>query len=124
MLAKLALIDDHDINNLFAEILEINGYTVFTFTDPVDALTNLQNNIENYDLIISDYKMPCLSGNSLCHKLLTINAELKVIIMSAYSDIKCNRRFTFVSKPLSMPKLLQIVAEKVKGQKKSQVSIV
>ena len=68
--------------------------------------------------------MPCLSGNSLCQKLLTINPELKVIIISAYTDIECDRKFTFVSKPLSMPKLLQIVAEKLKEQKKPQVSIV
>ena len=44
--------------------------------------------------------------------------------MSAYSDIECDRKFTFVSKPLSMLKLLQIVAEKLKEQKKPQVSIV
>jgi DNA-binding NtrC family response regulator len=125
MLAKIALIDDdRDIINLFSEILELNGYTVSTFTDPLDALTNLQDNIEDYDLIISDFKMPCLSGNSLCQKLLTINPELKVIIISAYSDIECDRKFTYVSKPLSMPKLLQIVAEKLKEHKKTQVSIV
>ncbi|HJT82981.1 MAG TPA: response regulator [Nitrososphaeraceae archaeon] len=125
MLAKIALIDDdHDIITLFSEILELNGYTIATFTDPIDAFTNLQANIEDYDLIISDFKMPCLSGNSLCQKLLTINPELKVIIISAYSDIEYDRKFTFVSKPLSMPKLLQIVGEKLKEQKKPQVSIV
>lgn len=124
MLAKIALIDDdRDIINLFAEILGLNGYTVSTFTDPVDALMDLQANIKDYDLIISDFKMPCLSGNALCQKLITINPELKVIIMSAYSDIECDRKFMFVSKPLSMPKLLQIVAEKLKEQKKPQVSI-
>ncbi|HET7644783.1 MAG TPA: response regulator [Nitrososphaeraceae archaeon] len=125
MLAKIVLIDDdHDIINLFSEILELHGYTVSTFTDPVDALTNLQDNIEDYNVIISDFKMPCLSGNSLCQKLLTINPDLKVIIMSAYSDIECDRKFTFVSKPLSMPKLLQIIGEKLKEQKMPRVSII
>lgn len=120
MLANIALIDDdHDIINLFSEILELNGYTVSTFTDPIDALTNLQANIKDYDLIISDFKMPCLSGNSLCQKLLTINPDLRVIIISAYSDIECDRKFTFVSKPLSMSKLLQIIGEKLKEQKKT-----
>ena len=125
MLAKIALIDDdHDIINLFSEILELHGYTVSTFTDPVDALTNLQGNIEDYDVIISDFKMPCLSGNSLCQKLLTINPDLKVIIILVYADIECDRKFTFVSKPLSMPKLLQIIGEKLKEQKVPRVSIV
>ncbi|MGE0242847.1 MAG: response regulator [Nitrososphaeraceae archaeon] len=125
MADKIVLVDDdRDIINLFAEVLELNGYTVSTFSDPVDALTHLQTNIEDYDLIISDYKMPCLSGNTLCQKLITINPELKVIIMSAYADVECDRNFTFVSKPLSMPKLLQIVAEKLIEQKQPQLNIV
>jgi len=115
---RIALVDDDkDIVNLFAEILDQNGYTVSTFTDPLDAFTNLQADIQDYDLIISDYKMPCLSGNALCHKLVSVNPELKVIIMSAYTNIDCDREFTFISKPLTVSKPIQIVNEKLKTQK-------
>ena len=118
MVERIVLVDDDfDIINLFSEILELNGYTVSTFTNPIDALTHLETHIHDYDLIISDYKMPCLSGNTLCQKLLTINPELKVIIISAYANIDCDRQFTFVSKPLSMPQLLKVVSEKLKEQK-------
>lgn len=117
MVKRIALIDDDpDILGLFAEILDQNGYTVSTFTDPLEALSDLQTNIREYDLIISDYKMPCLSVNSLCQKLIAINPELKVIIMSAYTNIDCDRTFTFVSKPLTVSKLLQVVTENL-GQK-------
>ena len=119
MSQRIALVDDDpDILGLFAEILNQYGYTVSAFTDPVEALSNLESNIHEYDLIISDYKMPCLSGNTLCQKLITINPELKVIIISAYADIECDRTFTFVSKPLSVSKLLQVVTEKL-GQRLS-----
>jgi two-component system, cell cycle sensor histidine kinase and response regulator CckA len=125
MTEKIVLVDDDfDIINLFSEILELNGYKVSTFTDPVEALTNLQTNIQEYDLLISDYKMPRISGNILSQKLITINPELKVIIMSAYADINIDRKFTFISKPLSMPKLLKIVGEKLKDEKNYQISII
>ena len=118
MAERIALVDDDpDILALFSEILDLNGYTVSTFTDPLEALKDLQTNIRDYDLIISDFKMPCLSGNSLCQKLITINPELKVIIMSAYTNKECDRTFTFVSKPLTVSKLINIVKEKLCEQK-------
>ena len=46
----------------------MNGYKVCTFTDPTDALDKLQNQIENYALVISDYRMPAMNGNESLHQ--------------------------------------------------------
>jgi DNA-binding NtrC family response regulator len=65
--------------------------------------------------------MSVLSGNTLCHKLVTINPELKVIIISAYANIDCGKTFNFISKPLTISKLLQIMSKKLKEQRNYKI---
>jgi len=65
-----------------------------------------------YDIIVSDIEMPYLNGLELSRKILEINKDQKIVIMSAYDDkeylismikmgIEC-----FMQKPLSMDHLL------------------
>ena len=61
MLRSIAIIDDDiDITNLFKDILEDDGYTVVAFTDSIAALNHIQENPEEFGLVISDYRMPHL----------------------------------------------------------------
>ena len=56
--------------------------------------------------------MPRMNGNELCTKLMNINSQLKVILMSAYHDVEYDKsKFTFITKPISIDKLLKIVNE-------------
>ena len=112
MAAKaIAIIDDEvDLLNLFQEALEKNGFKVCTFTDSIQAFKNLEQNIQEYRLIVSDYRMPKLNGHDLCTKLKQLNPELKVILMSAYDTLECNTsKFTFIKKPILIAQLLHIV---------------
>jgi DNA-binding NtrC family response regulator len=109
----IAIIDDEiDVVTLFREILEIEGLQVCTFTDPIEAYNKLKHNLNEFSLVISDYKLPKMNGNELCAKLISINSQLKVILMSAYQDIEYDKsRFTFIRKPIPISKLLEIVNE-------------
>jgi DNA-binding NtrC family response regulator len=61
LLRSIAIIDDDiDITNLFKDILEDDGYTVVAFTDSIAALNHIQENPEEFGLVISDYCMPHL----------------------------------------------------------------
>ncbi|MDW0149649.1 MAG: response regulator [Nitrososphaeraceae archaeon] len=114
MVAKaIALIDDEiDLVNLFQEALENNGFKVCTFIDPIQALNTLEKKIQEYRLILSDYRMPNLNGHDLCTKLKQLNPELEIILMSAYDTIECNTsKFTVVKKPILIAQLLQIVED-------------
>jgi DNA-binding NtrC family response regulator len=110
---SIAIIDDEiDLVNLFREALEIDGFKVCTFTDPNEALKRLQTNLEDYALVISDFKMPVMNGNILCNKLIDINPKLKVILISAYQDVECDiSKFIFLNKPIQISQLLKIVKE-------------
>ena len=107
----LVIIDDEaDLVDLFQEILESDGFKVCTFIDPIQAYNHIQKNPNDYDLILSDYRMPVMNGNELCTKLMRINSEFKVILMSAYENIEDDiSRFKFMRKPTTITNLLQIV---------------
>ena len=110
MTKAIAVVDDEiDLVNLFAEALQIHGYDVCTFTDPLEALNHIGSNPDKYNLIISDFRMPHMTGNELCTKLLDLNPYLKVILMSAYPELEHNKAFRFVSKPIQISQLLEIV---------------
>jgi DNA-binding NtrC family response regulator len=107
----IAIMDDEaDLVDLFQEILEGDGFKVCAFTDPIQAYNHIQKNPNDYDLILSDYRMPVMNGNELCTKLMRINSEFKVILMSAYENIEDDiSKFKFMRKPTTIANLLQIV---------------
>src|SRR5687768_6092496 len=112
MVAKaIAIIDDEvDLVNLFQVALENKGFKVSTFIDPIQALNTVEKKIQQYGLILSDYRMPKLNGYELCNKLTQINPKLEVILMSAYDSLECDTsKFTVVKKPILIAQLLQIV---------------
>jgi len=116
MVAKaIAVIDDEiDLVNLFREVLENNDFKVYAFTDPIEAFNQIKRNPTGYGLILSDYRLPSMDGNVLCTKLIDINFELKVILMSAYENIECDKsKFTFIRKPIKIANLVKIVKDRL-----------
>ena len=109
----IAIIDDEvDLVNLFQEALEKNGFKVCAFTDPIQAFNILEKKIQEYGLILSDFRMPNLNGYELCTKLRQLNPELEVILMSAYDTMECDTsKFTIIKKPILIAQLLQIVRD-------------
>ena len=109
----IAIIDDEvDLVNLFQEALENNGFKVCAFTDPIQAFNTLEKKIQEYGLILSDFRMSNLNGHELCTKLRQLNPELEVILMSAYDIMECDTtKFTIVKKPIRIAQLLQIVRD-------------
>ena len=105
----IAIIDDEaDLVDLFQEILEGDGFKVCAFTDPTQAYNHIQKNPNDYDLILSDYRMPVMNGNELCTKLMRINSGFKVILMSSYENIEDVSKLKFMRKPTTIANLLQI----------------
>ena len=107
----IAIIDDEvDLVELFQEMLENNGFKVSTFIDSTQALNTLEKKIQEYGLILSDFRMPNLNGHDLCTRLKQLNPELEVILISAYDAIECNTsNFKFIKKPILVAQLLKIV---------------
>jgi DNA-binding NtrC family response regulator len=107
--------DDQDLLNIFSEALQMSGYDVFSFADPVLAYEHIKENPNKYSLVITDDKMPDMNGLFLSTKLLEINPKLNVIIMSDYfaNDLEYNYKFNILKKSVSIFKLINAVNESI-----------
>jgi response regulator RpfG family c-di-GMP phosphodiesterase len=100
--------DENDILNLFCDCLQKFGYETIPFNNPVDALNYIYNSkISNCSLIITDYKMPLMSGIDLIKKIREKDTtfKLKIILISAF--IKSNIMSNDISDSLRIDKIIE-----------------
>lgn len=112
------LVDDEiDIIGLFTEILTLNGISVRPFTNAEEALREFEQNHSYYKLVISDVRMSPMSGIEFIKKLREIDANIKVILMTAFEMERSQLREIdtdeFFNKPIAMNNLVQIVKKYV-----------
>lgn len=70
---------------LLARILEMNGWTVTTSCDPVQAAKAFANS--EFDLAILDYEMPNMNGGELAAKLKQTGSGIQIILHTGATDI-------------------------------------
>ena len=113
-LAKLLIVDDDsDIVQVLKLGLVRNGFSVEAFTNPQEALQSFKSDAESYCLVLSDIRMPSLSGVQLSKKVKEVNPNVKVILMTAFEirDSEFSKVFPsihvdgFVQKPISIKDL-------------------
>lgn len=86
MNAKILVVDDEEaIRTSIQMILNEEGYRAETASDGEEALDKIKS--EDYDIIISDIKMPKWDGIQLLEKASYFSPESFFIIMTAYASI-------------------------------------
>ena len=81
---KILVVDDSLAwLRLAREILTAYGYQVRTCEDSREALSLLEQNPEQIDLVTTDLQMPYQDGIELAAELLKINPALPVVLTSA-----------------------------------------
>ncbi len=104
--------DEFPIVKIISDILAINPHTsaVFTANDGDRALYLYENNPIN--IVITDILMPRLSGIDLIRKLKSINNDVHIIVVSAYSNIDLvreamrNGAYDYILKPFSIDEMM------------------
>ena len=122
--AKLLIVDDDpDIVQVLKLGLQKNGFLVNAFTSSEEALQSFKSNAEDYCLMLSDIRMPGLSGIQLARKVKETNPVVKVVLMTAFEirDSEFSKVFPsmhvdgFVQKPIRIGdltnKILSIIGE-------------
>ena len=111
----LVVDDELDIVLIFKQALSRQGYTVFGFTDPLLALEHFKANSTDYGLVITDVRMPRMSGFELAAKIKVIKPDAKVVFMSAFeiSDLEFSipgiKINDFLRKPVDVKTLVRRV---------------
>jgi DNA-binding NtrC family response regulator len=111
----LVVDDELDIVLIFKQALSRQGYTVFGFTDPLLALEHFKVNSATYGLVITDVRMPKMSGFELAANIKVIKPDAKVVFMSAFevSDLEFSvpgiKIHDFLRKPVDIRTLVRRV---------------
>jgi DNA-binding NtrC family response regulator len=82
---SILIVDDEpDILSIFKQSLERAGYSTYGFVNPSAALGHYMQNRQNYQIIISDVRMPGMSGLELARKVRKISKDVKIVLMSSF----------------------------------------
>jgi signal transduction histidine kinase len=86
---RILLVDDHEaVRETTAGMLNDLGHEVAAAADGPAMLDLFRATPGDYDLIITDYAMPLMSGGDMLEQARTIRPDMPGIIISGYADSK------------------------------------
>ncbi|HHL72799.1 MAG TPA: response regulator, partial [Bacteroidetes bacterium] len=119
--AILIVDDEESICKLCQIGLETPATAAEWTTDARAALQKLEE--KNYSLLLTDIKMPQMSGIELMHQAKRINPEMAVIVMTAYASVDTAIRAVqegasdFIHKPFHLDELKLSVSRVLESQR-------
>ena len=76
--------DEAAIVSLMKRLLERQGFRVSGYPDPREALAVLRAHPDRFDLVVTDFNMPGMSGLEVAQEIQAIRADLPVVLASGY----------------------------------------
>ncbi|WP_304344764.1 sigma-54 dependent transcriptional regulator [Chryseobacterium koreense] len=113
---KILIVEDEKaISGVLVSILsdELSDYQFIVAEDGLEAYKLLEK--ENFALVISDIKMPKLSGSDLLKQALQLKPDTTFVMISGHADIDTavdclkNGAYDFISKPIDINRLITSV---------------
>ncbi len=113
---KILLIDDEEIQVRSVQpALERFGYQVIGMSDSVKAFDLFKNRPDEFDLIVTDQRMPGLTGRELARKVLDIRPDFPIILCTGFSEAVHEQEAKAIGirecimKPVSMKEMLETI---------------
>lgn len=111
---KILLVDDQaPIRKTLREILEYENFEIDEAEDGQKGLQMFEK--ESYDLVLSDIKMPKVDGIEFLEKVMALNADVPVIMISGHGNIETavdsikKGAYDYIPKPVDLNRLLVTV---------------
>jgi len=107
------LVDDHDgVRMTTAILLEELGYRVTAIPDGAQAVGLSNEELDDVDVLISDYAMPLMSGSEIIRQLRAKRSTLPAIIITGHADAIANipDSVPVLNKPFTLAQLQQAIA--------------
>ncbi len=105
--------DEEDFLNSITAILSRRGYRVIPARSGEEGLAVLRQ--QSVDVLISDYKMPGISGTDVLQQAKQLQPDVCVVLASAYPSTKNTLEaikfgaFDFLVKPFKLEELLEVI---------------
>jgi DNA-binding NtrC family response regulator len=111
--------DEVGIKDLVSEILTNQGYTTFVATNGEEGLNTFNQNKDKIGLLITDIRMPRLTGIELYREIMKIAPKLPVICLTGYDiDREAERlheegKIQLLTKPFALKELVGLVKKEM-----------
>jgi len=107
---RILLVDDHDgVRMTTAGMLADMGHEVDPAADGAAMLHMLEADPEGYDLIVTDYAMPLVSGSDVLKQARAIRPDMPGIIISGYAESRalgaCPEETVVLRKPFTLEQM-------------------
>ena len=112
----LVVDDEPGVRVMVARMLTLSGYAVVSAQSGEEAITIAQEYAAPIDLVLTDVRMPVMSGPEMVTELQKLRPEIRVMYMSAYSrDVLPpgvqDTDIPFLTKPFTMRTLALSIVE-------------
>jgi YesN/AraC family two-component response regulator len=113
---KLIYIDDEEPNLVLFELSFKEKFDVYTSKSPLEGIEIIKK--EKISVVITDYKMPGMSGMELINQIKKFQPETICMILSAYVENEVitdkTKIFKYILKPYRQSELLQYIEDAFK----------
>lgn len=115
----LLIDDDEDILTALKLSLERKGMNTYGFTNPVLAVEHFRNNAANYDIVVTDIRMPDMNGFEVARAVKEVRPDIKIAFITAFeinkSEFEKVLPSTKVDAFIAKPVKLGTFVERIKG---------
>lgn len=86
-MSRILLVEDDEAVRAFvSRALQLDGHDVETAENGEDGLDRVREKDGEFDLVLSDIKMPCMDGIEMTREIATGWPQLKILLMTGYAD--------------------------------------
>lgn len=122
---RLVVDDDPHMRESVSLLLSASGHDVVTAENAEQALEKFQQT--DFDVVLTDIRMPGISGVELVERIHHLNPEVPVILMTAYAEMDVSvdaihkGAFDFIIKPYKPDYLIHSIAKAIRFREMNQL---
>jgi CheY-like chemotaxis protein len=113
---RILFVDDEEPLAALGERMLVRlGYRVTTKTSSIEAIELFRSKPDAFDLVITDYTMPDMTGGDLAREVMRLRPGIPVILCTGYSEMVSEDAAkelgvgAFIMKPLSLRDLALVI---------------
>ncbi len=106
---RILVVDDNELLcRLVCDILRTEGYHAVPATSARHALEAFER--EEFDLLVTDFRMPGMTGLELARAVRDRNPQFPIIVISIYEPVECEHVTLWLPKEYLFPGLLDKIS--------------